>query len=83
MTAQDHDRFVTISYFVKDMLGMRDRGWYYVHINDPGMPQRVTVGGKIKLSLDECVAYMNRLKKKAEPPPPKRGRGRPRKQVAA
>lgn len=77
----EHDRFVTIAYFVTEMLGMKDRGWYYQHLTDPGLPQRHLVGGRPKLSLAECKAYMDRLKGKTpEPPaPPKRKRGRPRK----
>lgn len=78
-----HENFVTISFFVKEMLGLRDRGWYYAHKDDPGMPKRVRMGGKVLLPFADCVAYVNQLKKKAEPEPLKRGRGRPRKQVAA
>jgi len=77
---EDHDRFVTIAYFVKEMLGMKARNWYYDHQNDPGVPQRVMVGDKPKLSFQECLAYMERLKEGAKPAaPPKRNVGRPRK----
>lgn len=80
MAEPDHDRFVTITYFVREMLGLKSKNWYYDHMRDPGMPQRVPVGGKPKLSFKDCVAYQNRLKRQAEPPEPlKRKRGRPRK----
>jgi len=76
----EHDRFVTITYFVKEMLGLKGNEWYYRHLKDPGMPQRVMVGDKPKLSLRDCIAYQEMLKGKALPPPPlKRKRGRPRK----
>jgi hypothetical protein len=80
----EHDRFVTITYFVTVMLGLKTIDWYYHHVNDPGMPQRITVGGRPKLSLRDCIAYQEMLKGKALPPPPvKRKRGRPRKDQAA
>jgi hypothetical protein len=77
----DHDRFVQISYFTKVMLGQKDRGWYRRHVGDPGMPQRVMVGGRPMLSLQACTAFVERLKRTAAPTPPemKRGPGRPRK----
>lgn len=83
MTADDHDRFVTIPYFTKEMLGMKDRGWYYRHVRDPGMPQRVPVGGKPMLSLRACTAYVERLKQLhgVVMPEKKRGPGRPRKTI--
>jgi hypothetical protein len=79
--SEEHDRLVSIRYFTRDMLGMKDRGWYYRHVGDPGMPQRVSVGGKPMLSLQACVAYVERLKRGhgAEAPKTKRGPGRPRK----
>jgi hypothetical protein len=81
MTVDQHDRFVTISYFVHDMLGMKARNWYYDHQNDYGVPQRVMVGGKPKLSLRDCIAYQEMLKGAAPTatPPVKRNVGRPRK----
>lgn len=83
MTGDDHDRFVTIPYFQHQMLGQRDKGWYYRHVRDPGMPQRVKVGARPMLSLKACVAYMERLKGQATKPAPemKRGPGRPRKVI--
>ena len=77
--SDDHDRFVTIPYFAR-MLGVH-RGWYYRHMGEPAMPQRVLVGGKIMLSLNECSAYIERVKRLNAVPPPqkKRGPGRPRK----
>lgn len=83
MTGDDHDRFVSIPYFSKEMLGMKDRGWYYRHVNDPGMPQRVQVGGRPMLSLQACTAYVERLKRQAGvyTPEKKRGPGRPRKPI--
>ena len=78
----EHDRFVTIPYFTHQMMGMRDRGWYYRHARDPGMPQRVRIGGKPMLSLEQCKAYMAKLVALAEPAAPlKRRVGRPRKPV--
>lgn len=75
----EHDRFVTITYFM-NMLGMKTLDWYYDHMKDPGMPQRIVVGGRPKLSLRQCIAYQEMLKGAALPPPPvKRKRGRPRK----
>jgi hypothetical protein len=76
----DHDRFVTITYFTKEMLGMKGIDWYYLHINDPGVPQRIIVGGVPKLSLRDCIAYQEMLKGAAQPATPiKRKVGRPRK----
>lgn len=82
MTGDDHDRFVSLQYFTKEMLG-KHRGWYYRHVGDPGMPQRVMVGGVPMLSLRACVAYVERLKRQAGvlPPETKRGPGRPRKSL--
>lgn len=80
MTGDDHDRFVSIGYFVRDMMGMKSRDWYYHHLNDPGFPQQVLVGGTKKLSLKACIAYQESIKRQARPaPPPKRRRGRPPK----
>lgn len=74
------DKLVSIDYFTGDMLGV-GRQWYYKHKNDPGMPQRVFVGGKKpKLVLAECQAYVEQLK--SVRPPQKRKRGRPRKTAA-
>lgn len=74
------DRFVTIPYFVQEMLGHKNRAWYYRHVNDQGMPQRYKVGGLPRLSLAECSAYVEQVKGKPAAPP-KRKRGRPRKVV--
>lgn len=82
MTGDDHDRFVTIPYFTK-MLGMH-RGWYYRHMREPGVPQRVNVGGKVMLSLNDCTAYVEHLKRQSghhPAPETKRGPGRPRKSL--
>ena len=79
----EHDRLVTIPYFTGVILGQRDKGWYYRHVGDPGMPQRIRVGGRPMLSLRACMAFVERLKGRAAPPPPemKRGPGRPRKSI--
>lgn len=78
--SDDHDRFVTIPYFVQEMLGVTGRGWYYRHQNDPGMPQRLHVGGRAMLSLAACKAYMDAIKGLAPKPAPiKRPVGRPPK----
>jgi hypothetical protein len=80
MNAHNHDRFITIKYFVHEMLGMKAKNWYYDHVNDPGVPQRITVGGVPKLSLRECIAYQEMLKGAAPTATPfKRKLGRPRK----
>lgn len=72
--APDNDntplRFVTIGFFVKEMLGYAALSTYYNHIDDPDWPQRVYPGGKPMLVYDECVAYMRKLMARREPPPP-------------
>jgi hypothetical protein len=87
MTELAHERFVTIDYFVKEMLGFRSRITYYNHIGDPGWPQRVyPAGPKPMLLYSECLAYVQSkmkarvspLRLKAKTPPPKKRRpGRP------
>lgn len=72
------DRLITIDQFA-GMIGMT-RQWYYKHREDDGMPQRIYVGGRPKLSLLECRAYVEALKRLR--PQPKRKRGRPRKTAA-
>jgi len=81
MTAEQphHDRYVAIQYFTKEMLGLKDRNWYYRHVDDPGMPQRIYVAGKPMLSLADCNAYMAQLRGPAKPV--KRRPGRPRRQL--
>lgn len=76
----DHDRLVSIDYFM-GMLGVSSRNYYYDHVNDPGFPQRIPLADSrnVKLSLADCVAYIERLKTKPAGPPPKRKPGRPRK----
>jgi hypothetical protein len=75
-----HDQLVTIDYFTKDMLGMADRSWYYRHQDVPGMPQRINIEGRTRLSLNECLAYMEQIKAKRGPAPlPRRRGGRPKK----
>jgi hypothetical protein len=57
-------RFVTIEYFIHDMLGYKSRISYYNHINDKGWPQRVyPTEGKPKLIYAECVAYQQKIMK--------------------
>ncbi|RWJ96998.1 hypothetical protein [Mesorhizobium sp.] len=68
----DQPRFVTIEFFVKDMLGFKHRVSYYDHKNDPGWPQRAYPAGpgsKPMLVYDECVAYQ-RLKMAERDPLP-------------
>jgi hypothetical protein len=81
MNTDTHDRFVTIQYFVKEMLGMKARNWYYDHQDDYGVPKRIIVGGKPKLSLRDCIAYQDMLRERVIPKaaPLKRKVGRPRK----
>lgn len=77
---EQHPRFVTIDYFVKDMLGYRNRVTYYDHINDPGWPQRVYMpGGKPMLVYDECVAFLRQMMAKRAPAPAKPTDGRKRR----
>lgn len=98
MAEPSHPRFVTIDYFIKDMLGYKSRISYYNHIKDPRWPQRVyPTGDKPMLDFDECVAFMewkkgNREKpatpfKKSRPEPlpggKKRHPGRPAKVTSA
>jgi len=87
-------RFVTIEYFIKEMMGYKSKTSYYNHIHDKGWPQPVYPGGGQPLLVyDECVAYQNQLlkqrtppggeeiekPKKKEPPPRRRHAGRPAK----
>jgi hypothetical protein len=74
----DGDKLITIDAFV-EMIGMT-RQWYYKHKEDAGMPQRVYVIGRPKLSLRECNAYVEAVKRAR--PAIKRKRGRPRKTAA-
>jgi hypothetical protein len=80
---QPADTFVTIDYFCKVMLGLKTRYFYYAHVKEPGMPQRVYVGGEPRLSLRECEAYVEQLKSERGPqaPPLPRRPGRPRKSI--
>jgi hypothetical protein len=86
---QEHQRFVTIDYFVIEMLGFRSRSTYYNHVGDPGWPQRVYPTGKPMLVYDECVAYQKMLMDQRDEPPVmkrlvvKRSPGRPKKKRAA
>jgi|SRR5882672_1625526 len=86
-------RFVTIEYFIKEMMGYKSKVSYYNHLNDEGWPQRVYPGsGKPLLRYEDCVAYQEMLlkqggkrptgtfKKRRLPPLPdgrKRHSGRP------
>ena len=54
-------RFVTIGFFVREMLGYAALSTYYNHIEDEGWPQRVYPGGKPMLVYEECVDYMRLL----------------------
>jgi hypothetical protein len=59
LVAEPHEKFVTIDFFVKDMLGYKSRITYYNHIGDEGWPQRVyPAGKKPKLLYEECIAYV-------------------------
>lgn len=63
----EHPRFVTIGYFIHDMLGYKSRVSYYNHLGDKGWPQRVYPDGKPLLVYDECVAYQRSLMGKRDP----------------
>jgi hypothetical protein len=54
-------RFVSIKFFVQEMLGYAALSTYYNHIDDEGWPQRVYPGGKPMLVYEECVDYMRLL----------------------
>lgn len=72
---------ITIEFFCKVMLGVT-RLWYYKHVDDPGVPQRVYVGAAPRLVRSECEAYVEALKQQRGPkaPLPRKG-GRPRKVI--
>jgi hypothetical protein len=87
-----HKHFVTLKYFVVEMLGYADVVSYYNHMHEPGFPQRVypTSAKKPMLVYEECVAYQERvmnaravakteprLRKRTEPVKKKAKRGRP------
>lgn len=61
--APEHRRFVTITYFVRQMMGFKSRNWYYRHRTDPGFPQPIYLPGHQRALLDfhECTAYQERL----------------------
>jgi hypothetical protein len=69
-STEDHPRFVSIDYFVIDMLGLKARSNYYNHRNDEGWPQRVYPTGKPMLVYEECVAYQKMLMNRRGGPPP-------------
>lgn len=79
-----HPKFVSIDFFVKEMLGYKSRITYYNHVGDEGFPQRVYPGGKPMLVYDECVAYLRRVMDRRDGAKKKPGRkrhpGRPAKQ---
>lgn len=76
-TARDeHKRYITIGFFVHDMMGRKRKNWYYTHLKDPGFPQRhYLVGSRHPvLDYDECVAYQQAATKT----PPGEPRRRPK-----
>lgn len=79
---EKHQDYVTITHFIKNMLGFKARGTYYNHLDEPGWPQRVYPLGKPMLVYAECVAYLRKVEAAREaaavPLPVKRRRpGRP------
>jgi hypothetical protein len=84
----EHAHFVSIEYFVIEMLGFKSRSTYYNHRHDKGWPQRVYPTGKPMLVYEECLAYQKMLMDQRNPPPVHkpppgvRRPGRPRKAVA-
>lgn len=60
-THLEHKRFITIGFFVHEMLGKKSKNFYYNHLKDPGFPQRVYLPGSIRplLNYDECLAFQN------------------------
>ena len=52
----DPRRLITIRQFC-DMMGMKDRSWYYKHRSDPGFPAVVAVNGEPRLVWQECADY--------------------------
>lgn len=63
-------RYVSISYFIKGMLGF-SRATYYNHLDQPGWPQRVYPTGTKKpmLVYAECLAYQRQLEEARGPAP--------------
>jgi hypothetical protein len=63
-------RYVSISYFIKGMLGF-SRATYYNHLDQPGWPQRVYPTGTKKpmLIYSECLAYQRQLEEARKPAP--------------
>ena len=59
-------KLISVTDFVQKMMGKAHRSWYYRHINDPGMPQRLygPPGTNPMLSYEECVAYAKRYRKR-------------------
>jgi len=58
----EHARYVTITFFVRQMMGKKSKTWYYNHVDDPGFPQRIYLPGAHRpvLSYDECLAFQKR-----------------------
>lgn len=81
--AEQSERYVTITYFIKNMLGFKARGTYYNHLDEPGWPQRVyPIASKPMLVYAECLAYQRKLEAARGPLPAaeaglKRRPGRP------
>lgn len=67
--AEPGERYVTITYFIKNMLGFKARGTYYNHLDEPGWPQRVYPVGKPMLVYSECLAYQRKLEAARGPLP--------------
>lgn len=66
---EEPQRFVTIEYFIKTMMGYKSKVSYYNHLDDERWPQRVYPGGgKPMLIYDECVAYQEWLIKRGRRP---------------
>lgn len=57
----DHRRYVTLSFFVHEMMGRKNRSWYYNLLAKrvPGLPQRYYHAGSQRPVLDyaECLAF--------------------------
>jgi hypothetical protein len=71
-----HKRFVSLSFFVREMMGKKNLNWFYLHCTHPDFPKRIYLPGAHRpvLSYDECIAFQN----KGTTTPPWKSQRRPR-----
>jgi hypothetical protein len=70
----EHKRYVSLSFFVHEMMGKKSKNWYYNHLADEGFPQRIYLPGSRHPVLDyaDCIAYQQRGATKTPPWKPRR-----------